>query len=327
MKRQLMHLLSKLSFVQQYFSGEITIFMLHRVNYFEANKLLSNEILKVSPQFLDKFIINLKSNGYDFITLDDVYEILLEGKKVDKKIVLTLDDGYKDNYEIAYPIFKKHNIPFAIYLTTSFPEKKAILWWYILEDLIVQKDLIELSDGRTFKCYTKAEKEKTFLKLRNIILTFEKENFLNSLERLFPYYEIDWIAKTEALCLNWDEIVALSQDDLCTIAGHTKNHFAFNQLSEDEIIDEIVDANKLIEEKTGKKIEHFAYPFGSRHEVNQREVEIVKKLAFKTATTIRRGPVYRAHKNHLMCLPRIMLTENFDMRSIGRIRRQRIVTL
>ena len=83
----------------------------------------------------------------------------------------------------------------------------------------------------------------------------------------------------------------------------------------------------IIEEKTGKKIEHIAYPFGRRHEVNQREFTIVKKLAFKTATTIRRGPVYRAHKNHLMCLPRIMLTENFDMRSIGRIRRQRIVTL
>ena len=322
-----MRFLSKQALVQQYFSGAITIFMLHRVSYFEENKLFSNEMLKVSPQFLDQFIINLKSNGYDFITLDDMYKILLEGEKVEKKIVLTLDDGYKDNYEVAYPIFKKHNIPFAIYLTTSFPEKKAILWWYILEDLIVQKDLIELSDGRTFECRTKEEKEKVFLQLRSIILTFEKENFLNSLGRLFAYYKIDWIAKTEALCLNWEEIIELSQDDLCTIAGHTKNHFAFNQLSEDEIIDEIVDANKLIEEKTGKKIEHFAYPFGSRHEVNQREVEIVKKLAFKTATTIRRGSVYGAHKNHLMCLPRIMLTENFDMRSIGRMRRQRIVTL
>ncbi len=327
MKRQLIHLLSKLSFVQQYFSGAITLFMLHRVDYLEEHKLFSNEMLKVSPQFLDDFIINLKSNGYDFITLDDVYKILLEGKKVKKKIVLTLDDGYKDNYEIAYPIFKKHNIPFTIYLTTSFPEKTAILWWYILEDLIVGKDIIELSDGRVFECRTKEKKEELFFKLRAIILTLKKEIFLDSLEKLFSHYAIDWVAKTEELCLNWDEIIELSKDDLCMIAGHTKNHLAFNQLSEDEIIDEIMDANKMIEEKTGKKIEHIAYPFGRRHEVNQREFTIVKKLAFKTATTIRRGPIYREHKNHLMCLPRIMLTENFDMRSIGRIRRQRIVTL
>ena len=121
---------------------------------FEDNKLLPNENMKVSPLFLEKFIIELKSKGYEFISLDRLYEILKNGEKVEKQIVFTLDDGYEDNYKIAYPIFKKYNVPFAVYITTSFPEKKAILWWYILEDLIIENSEIILFDGLKYICKT-----------------------------------------------------------------------------------------------------------------------------------------------------------------------------
>lgn len=301
--------------------------MLHRVNNFEKNRLYSNENMKVSPEFLEELILDLKSQNYEFISLEEVYEVLNSGKHVKKKIVMTLDDGYKDNYTIAYPIFKKYNIPFTVYITTSFPEKNALLWWYILEDLILQEDVIELSDRQIFECKTKEQKEETFLKIRDIILTFEKKTFLESLKKLLIKYSINWYLKNDELCMNWDEIIELSKDDLCTIAGHTKNHFSFNQLSENEIIDEITDANKMIENKIGKKIEHFAYPFGSKHEVNKREFDIVKKFGFKTMTTTRNGNIYKEHKKFLECLPRLMLKENFNIKNIGRIRRKKVVTI
>ena len=305
----------------------VTIFMLHRVHPFESNKLFPNENMKVSPEFLDKFIVELKSKGYEFISLDRLYEILNNGEKVQKQIVFTLDDGYKDNFEIAYPIFRKYNVPFAIYITTSFPQKEAILWWYVLEDLILANDSLELYDGKTYECALKGQKEDVFLEIREIILGFKKENFLNSLNQLFYRYDIDWFGKNSELCMNWEEIIGISKDELCTIAGHTKNHYAFNQLSIEEVKSEILEANKLIEEKIDKKIEHFSYPFGSIVEIGQREFDIVKDLNFKTTTTTRRGTIYKEHKNYLECLPRIMLTEDFDLNTIGNIRRKRVVTI
>jgi peptidoglycan/xylan/chitin deacetylase (PgdA/CDA1 family) len=305
----------------------ITIFMLHRVHPFELNKLSSNENMKVSPEFLDKFIVELKSKGYEFISLDRVYKILQGGEKVKKQIVFTLDDGYLDNYTHAYQIFKKHNVPFAIYITTSFPQNQAILWWYVLEDLILANDLLELSDGKMYECKSKGQKEVVFLEIREIILGFKKENFLDALKELFCHYEIDWFGKNKELCISWEEIIELSKDELCTIAGHTKNHYALNQLSIEEVKSEIIEANKLIEEKTGKKIEHFAYPFGSRVEIGRREFDIVKSLGFKTTTTTRRGTIHKEHKNHLECLPRVMLTEDFDLKTIGNIRRKRVMTI
>ena len=106
--------------------------MLHRVDDFETGKLWCNEHMKVTPDFLDSLIIKLKEK-YDIIPLTEVPSRLKQKNKR-KFIVFTMDDGYKDNLTKALPVFKKHNAPYTIFVTTDFPDKKAVLWWYELED-------------------------------------------------------------------------------------------------------------------------------------------------------------------------------------------------
>ncbi len=326
MKDKVISLFSVLPFIQNRFSGIATIFMLHRVHPFEQNKLFPNENMKVSPEFLENFIIELKTKGYEFISLDRLYEILKNGEKVRKQVVFTLDDGYKDNYEIAYPIFKKYNVPFTIYITTSFLERTGTLWWYALEDILIQNDEV-IFGGRKYICKSIDDKNKLFLKIRNIILGFKGEKFQHKLYEFFENYKIDWKRKCEELCMSWKQLQDMAKDPLVTIGGHTKNHYPLNKLSENEIMEEIVEGNKLIEQRIGKKVEHFAYPFGSKDEIGQREVNIIKKIDIKTATTGRYGNIYPEHKIYLECLPRIMLTENFKISYIGRPRKERVVTI
>ena len=327
MKDAILRLLSGNNLINRYFSGIGTVFMLHRVHPFETDKLSPNENLKVSPLFLENFIIELKSKGFSFINLDRLHEILTNKIKAEKQILFTLDDGYKDNYEIAYPIFKKHNIPFTIYVTTSFPEKTAILWWYILEDLIIENSEIVLSDGSKYRCETKQNKISSFKEIRKRIISFEQTYFIENLSALFSNYKINWCIKGAELAMSWEQIRELSKDPLVTIGGHTKNHFALNKLSQYNITDEIEAGNRLIEDYTGKKIMHFAYPFGSKNEIGRKEMDIVKDLGFKTSTTTRYGNIYREHCNNLECLPRNMLTDKYLVSEISKARRNRIVTL
>ena len=301
--------------------------MLHRVSPFEKDKLFPNENMKISPEFLEKIILELKDKKYEIISLDRLFQILQNNEKVEKQIVFTLDDGYKDNYEIAYPIFKKYNVPFTIYITTSFPEKSAVLWWYALEDFLITKNEVTLSDGKKYICRTKQEKTDTFMKIREIIISFEPNAFLKKLNELFSNYCINWYKYSNELTMNWEDIQNLSQDEIVTIAGHTSNHFALNRLSKDEILKEVLDANQLIESKIDKKINHFSYPFGSRNEIGTREFEIIKSLNFKTVTTTREGNVYHAHSSFMECIPRIMLTEKLKIDDIGKIRRKKMVTI
>jgi len=325
-KLSLLQWLATIPWIYRYFSGVATIFMLHRVYPFEPHNLPPNENMKVSPEFLERFILQMRALGYEFISLDRLHTILERGEKATQKIVLTLDDGYKDNFTHAYPIIQKLNVPIAIYVTTAFPDKTARLWWYVLEDLILAHDHITLSTGKRYPCATMDEKIATFLALRSTILTFKPHQFSQKLDELLGSYPLNWGETCARLCMKWEEIIALANDPLVTIGGHTQNHFAFNALSSEEILEEIQYANEAIYARTGKKITHFAYPFGSREEVDDDKFVLVKTLGFKTVTTTRKGNIFPQHAHHLECLPRVMLMENFHPLDLGIPKRDKVVT-
>ncbi len=281
--------------------------MLHRVFPFENNKLFPNENMKITPEFLEKFIIDAKEKGYEFISMDELSQILKYKTTVSKKIVMTLDDGYKDNYTHAYPIFKKYNVPFLIYITTKFPDKKAILWWYNLEELVICNNEISLNNSSYFKCFSEEEKINTFMKIREIIMNLDQKNLYDELNNLFNLYSIDWYKYSKLLTLDWNEILELSNDSLCTIGGHTVNHFVLSKLNKDEIINEINLANKTITNFIKKDVKHFAYPFGDKNSCGKKEFDVVKELKLLTATTTISG--HARHGENIYELRRLMLCE------------------
>ena len=65
-----------------------------------------------------------------------------------------------------------------------------------------------------------------------------------------------------------------------------------------------------------KRVDHFSYPFGSSKEVNEREFAIVKECGFKTSTTTRWGNIFKEHKDHKECLPRIHVSEKRDLYNV-----------
>ncbi len=286
------------------------IYMLHRVCPFEQGKLSPNENMKVSPQFLEKIIIQYKKQGVEFASLDNVYGDLTEIKRIKKSyIAFTLDDGYIDNFEYAFPIFKKHNVPFTVYVTTDFPNHKSILWWYIIESLILQNDALILNSGEKLDCSDASKKNESFLTLRKMIIALPALNFEKHLCELLNNYKIDVFADVKRLAMTWDQISTMSKHPLCTIGGHSVHHLAFNKLSEEELHFEVSESLKLIENHVNYKIEHFAYPFGSANEVGQREINLMRQFSLKTVTLADGGVLCKHHQNSLTALPRILLSE------------------
>ena len=53
-----------------------------------------------------------------------------------KRIAVTLDDGYRDNAEHALPVFRRHGVPFTIFVCPGFCDRTSELWWEALERII-----------------------------------------------------------------------------------------------------------------------------------------------------------------------------------------------
>lgn len=282
------------------------VFMLHRVEETNDSNFRYNENMKVSPLYLEQIILDYKKKGFDFYSLDDIYDLYINGKKITRPFVcFTLDDGYLDNYLKAYPIFKKYNVPFAIYISTDFPNEKAFLWWYALEDLLQTKSSLVLSTGEVYDLSTKNNKEEAFISIREKILCLPKENFLDAFKRLLVWEDLDYLKYVKGLSMNWKQIIELSKEPLCTIGGHTITHPSFKALSDNQIVTEVNNGCCELESYIGKPVLHFAYPFGSIMEVGEREMLITERIPFRTIASTRQHLMYSS--TNRLRIPRIML--------------------
>ena len=103
------------------------IWMLHRVVEQRSKKPEQRE-LEVTPTWLENKIREYQNKGYSFVPIEQL-------PNNGHWVCLTFDDGYHDNYAIAYPLLKKMGIPFAIYVTTGIIDNQQEMWWYPNEKL------------------------------------------------------------------------------------------------------------------------------------------------------------------------------------------------
>lgn len=290
--------------------------MFHRVcpNKYEP-RIRGNAGLEVTPEYLENTILFLRENNYEIVSLTRAAQIL-NGRNENKKFaVFTFDDGYVDNYQYAYPIFKKHKAPFSIYVTTHLPDGEAILWWYLLEDLILRENQIKFTlNGKeyNYSCTSVWEKDWAYHVVHKLILNGPANKLDARIRQVFANYDINFNKKTRELSLTWEQIREMSKDPLVEIGAHTIHHHALNKLPESVAQKEIEGSRDKIEFEIGKKVEHFSYPFGTRNEADEREYRIAKKCGFKTSTTTIPANIFSEHKNLLERLPRIAVNQKRD---------------
>lgn len=99
------------------------ILMYHSISYEKGTFF-------VTPENLLKQMEYIKRNGYEVITLDELARSIKDKRRLKRnKVVITLDDGYEDNFIYAYPVFKEFGFPATIFLPTDFMGRKGFLNW------------------------------------------------------------------------------------------------------------------------------------------------------------------------------------------------------
>lgn len=300
--------------------GVGSILMLHRVGNFPVREFSPNSHLSVSPEFLDVTILRLKQAGYEFVSMDEMAERLSEGSwdRSDRPaIAITLDDGYRDNLENALPVFKRHEVPFTIFIAPGLVDASHTIWWEDLEHLIASTNRIgmKLPDRgfSSFDTKTTAEKLDAFSQLMAYLTTEVSEYQQREiLSRLSNEHNHDGVEHARNSIMNWKELKSLAQDPLCTLGAHTIGHYAVARLSQDSATAEISESRSILEDRLGQPIQHFAYPYGYPAAAGNRDFEIVRELGFKTGVTTRHGVLYPEHKDHLSALPRISLNGSYQ---------------
>jgi peptidoglycan/xylan/chitin deacetylase (PgdA/CDA1 family) len=264
--------------------------------------------MEVTPDFLENCIRHYHKTGYSVVSIDEVYRILIGQSKSRRFVTFTFDDGYIDNLIYAYPVFRKYHVPFAIYLTTGFIDRTAVMWWYLLKYLVSKLKRIQfrlMGNDYIFICETESQKTTTYRLIKKLIIDSSPENFHYKTEQIFAPYFNNIFDITEKLTLNWDQIRQMAQDPMVTFGAHTVNHLALASLSDKDMEQEIVKSKHRIESVIGSEVGHFSYPYGGSTKIKDREFDFARSYGFKTAITTLPGFITPEHKNRLERLPRL----------------------
>lgn len=114
------------------------VWMMHRVVEQRSVKPGQRD-LEVTPAWLEQKINDYRVKGWKFVSIDNL-------PKKGKWVCITFDDGYRDNYTLAYPLLKQLDVPFAVYVSTGFLDNHNEMWWYPGQQLAMSTDELKTLD-------------------------------------------------------------------------------------------------------------------------------------------------------------------------------------
>lgn len=261
--------------------SQVAIIAYHRVSPNED----SWSVKPLSPQSFEGQIRYFSQN-YKVLTLDRLAEYMNTGEPLpDKAVVITIDDGYKDNYRYAYPILKKYNIPATIFLTTGHVGTGDLYWFDKVRYIIHHADLDELnlSEVGAFSLRTEQDKFQSKWRLTERLKKLPDRRKSNLVDSLIEISGVDIPADLGGeLILSWDEIREMNNDGI-SFGAHTVNHPILTNLSLEQAKWEITKSKKDIENVIGHKVTTFAYPNG---DFNADIAELVRTSGFACAVAV-----------------------------------------
>lgn len=278
----------------------INILMLHGVMDKSINDSWYPFWNRIAPDFLASRLKYL-SRYYQFISLDEAVEMLSGHKPVKTNcMVLTFDDGYRNNLKYAMPVLRKYNAPATIYLATGYVGGQIPFQVDRLDYAIQSTDpknlKFSINDNLfEYDASSRASLTESYLNHRLAILaqSVNEQDYRNRLDSLALDLETksgqsifndfnhdDWVN-----ILTWDEIRNYKYNDV-QFEGHTVNHYRLGLLDDEQLRQELSISKNEIEEELGSKCKHLCYPVGS---YNQAVIDIAVSCGYTSAVTTEVG--------------------------------------
>lgn len=238
-------------------------------------------------------------------------------------IAVTVDDGHRDFYRVAYPVFRKYRIPVTVFLTTGFLDRVCWLWTDAVVYLIFRSPLeqveIPLGAGaREFALRCEQEKAIAVSAVKQAYKRLDDDLRRTLLSRLPELLQVD-LPKTpppEYEAMTWDEVREVHAQGIA-FGGHTQTHPVLSSIQEEACLaSEIAGSKRRIEAELGAPAFHFAYPNGTSQDFNAAVVRQVRRAGYSSAFLAEPG-VNRKSTDHF-ALYRVPVEPTTPMPFFGR---------
>jgi peptidoglycan/xylan/chitin deacetylase (PgdA/CDA1 family) len=202
-------------------------------------------------------------------------------------VIVTFDDGYRDNYDLAFPILKRHGLKATFFVPTAFVDKRELSWWDTIAWMIRHSDATEIPAMKWFSAplplsgQLREEAINEALKKYKMLPGRETSNFMADIADASGHSSLPTHLGDE-LWMTWNNLREMRLGGM-TIGGHTVNHPLLARLSSSEQVQEIRGCYERLTEMTGIPPKAFSYPVGIRDTFTTVTRAILLSVGFEYA--------------------------------------------
>ena len=192
------------------------------------------------------------------------------GRSRGRHVMITFDDGYRDNYDLAFPVLRQHRVPATFFVATGFIDHPALPWWDEIAALVRGTAASELAMSPWFRAPLqlsgddRARPIRQVLEFYKTLPTHDNDAFLAQLR---AETGVETPAVTPDHWMTWDMIRDMHANGM-GIGGHTVHHPVLARMPRDQQLAEIEGCRKRINQELGAEMDYFAYPVGGRDSFN-----------------------------------------------------------
>lgn len=242
--------------------------------------------------------------------LRDLVARLRAGRSVRGAIVVTFDDGYRDNLDVALPVLERNGVPATLFCTAGYVGRDEPFWWDALAAMLLMPGrlpdtLVLHAGGCTVRWALEAAVEYTAASraadrrrrsgadpasarlrfhdaLWRWLRALDEGERLQLLAAIAAWTDVQYRPEAAAYPLSQAQLRALARNPLIEIGAHTLTHPTLSILPPSRQRHEIAHGKAVLEEVIGRPVRSFAYPFG---DLDALTPALVAAAGFESACT------------------------------------------
>jgi peptidoglycan/xylan/chitin deacetylase (PgdA/CDA1 family) len=233
-------------------------------------------------------------------------------------VAVTFDDGFANNYTVAIPILQKYRVPFTVFLTTGLiGDPTAQLWTERVARalcLTAQRSVSLRLGNRTasFQLASQQARDDAARTVKSILKGMHPDQRLAALEAIEAACGRPALGLEDAerySFLTWSQVRAMA-DAGVEFGSHTVTHPMLSTLSDRQLVAELSESKRRIEDETRRECFAFAYPNGSRRDFRPTDELALRDAGYRCAFMNEGGR--NGIDEDMFALRRINIVRRFD---------------
>ena len=258
-----------------------------------AGNAFDDDLFLPNPGEFRSQLLYLREN-FDMINLEGLIRMAEGGFALDRPCVLiTFDDGYRDNFEVGFPILRELGLPAVFFIATEFIQSSRLPWWDRIACSIKkteQKTLtldyptpISLELGQNGRLEAIRQVQAAYTRADRI----DASAFFNQLEERLQV-RVDMESLGRRLFMSWEQVRALRHEGM-DIGAHTHTHPVLARLAEPDQWKELVESKTILESELQEEVIVLAYPVGRKDCFTSETKRLAEKAGYRLAFSYEDG--------------------------------------